>query len=155
MELFLAGTVSGVGWATPGEKNTWPKALILVKPTCAGWLSQDGHSGPHATWAPLSVFKLHFNGKKMGKAQPLYSSQTSPSQMKEKPVWPSGNRRCQRTSGPFPISSTKSYYNTWLKCEFKEHLPEGKQSDPQTLQVQAFLQDLYKHQHLNHFLGKS
>merc|ERR1719500_1129771 len=21
--------------------------------SCAGWLSQDGHSGPHATWAPL------------------------------------------------------------------------------------------------------
>ena len=126
MELFLAGTVSGVGWATPGEKNTWPKALILVKPTCAGWLSQDGHSGPHATWAPLSVFKLHFNGKKMGKAQPLYSSQTSPSQIKEKPVWPSGNRRCQRTSGPFPISSAKNMLQHVTVNSKKIYLKESR-----------------------------
>ena len=57
MELSLAGTVSGVGWATPGWKKF--KRYFLVKSTtCAGWLSQDRHSGPHATWAPLGVLKL-------------------------------------------------------------------------------------------------
>ena len=30
-------------------------------------------------------------------------------------------------------------------CEFKENLPEGKQSDPQIPQVQAYLPDLSKH----------